>query len=196
MKLDYFSLVELIKESMNEIMDFSNIDNYDYEYYDFNLNNNQNKSLIGRFQLDDNLNVEVFVEKINSELVIVPPILDKSGEIYNIAYSIEGNTKQYKKTTLKELIKILKTVTLIVKEFINSVDTSEINPIFVLYSEPKNNEILSNGQKYELYSELLSKQLTPEYRISTATYNNSKNLVAFQKDKILTRKFINKNRKS
>ena len=60
------------------------------------------------------------------------------------------------------MIKILKTVTLIVKKYIDSKNNSNLNPIYILYSEPKDNVGLTDGQKNELYKELLKKQLTPD----------------------------------
>jgi len=187
MKTDYFKLIEIINEELNEIMDFTNIDSFNYQY--FNPNYESAISLIGEFKLDDNTNAQVFIQKINPNLVETPPVLDKTNGVFNIVYTIEGKTNQYKKTTIKELIKILKTVTLIVKKYIDANDNSNLNPIYILYSEPKDNVGLTDGQKYELYKELLRKQLTPEYRISSATYNKSKELVAFQKDKIWTKRY-------
>jgi hypothetical protein len=190
MKTDYFSLIEIINEELDEIMDFTNIDSFDYQ--DFNPNNKSIISLIGEFKLDDGSKVQVHIQKINPELVKTPPVLDKTNGVFNIVYTVEGKTNQYKKTTIKELIKILKTVTLIVKKYIDSKNNSNLNPIYILYSEPKDNVGLTDGQKNELYKELLKKQLTPEYRISSAIYNKSKELIAFQKDKIWIKRYNNK----
>jgi hypothetical protein len=182
MKTDYFTLIEIINKELDEVMDFTNIDGFDYQY--FNSNDESTISLIGEFKLDDGSNVQVHIQKINPELVKTPPVLDKTNGVFNIVYTVEG------KTTIKELIKILKTITLIVKIYIDSKNNS--NPIYILYSEPKDNVGLTDGQKNELYKELLKKQLTPEYRISSTIYNKSKELIAFQKDKIWTKRYNNK----
>ena len=81
MKTDYFSLIEIINEELDEIMDFTNIDSFDYQ--DFNPNNKSIISLIGEFKLDDGSKVQVHIQKINPELVKTPPVLDKTNGVFN-----------------------------------------------------------------------------------------------------------------
>ena len=175
MKTDYFKLIEIINESLNEILDFNKIDNYEYNYYG-------NNTLIGEFYLDDNSKVEVTQGEINPLFLNIPQVFNLKNGIINIVFSIEDITSQYKKTTFKELIKIIKTVVLIIKKFINS---NNDNPIYVIYAEPKiKNEFqLSDRQKRELYKMILLKHLPNNYRISDGTFNNNIHVIVFQKYK-------------
>jgi len=176
MKIDKFELIEIINESLiNEILDFNKIDSYEYNYYG-------NNPLIGEFYLEDNSRIKVVKQKINPIFLDIPQVFDLKNGIINIVFSINDITTQYKKTTFKELIKIIKTVVLIIKKFI---DSNNDNPIYVIHAEPKiENEFqISDRQKRELYKMILLKHLPNNYRISDGTFKNTIPVIVFQKYK-------------
>jgi hypothetical protein len=179
MKKDLFDLLSLIKESINEIMDFNNIKNFDYKYY--NTNN-----LIGEFKLDDKSEVKVYIQKLNKNNVQVPSVFDKNNEIINFIYTVNDLSTQSKTTSLQELTKILKTVFLIIKKYIES--HSNINPIYTIHATSKIGMDITDNQKRELYKLILSKHLPKDYRISDAKFENHIPIIAFQK-------IISKNKK-
>jgi hypothetical protein len=174
MKIDKFELIEIINESINEILDFKNINNYEYNYYGGN-------PLIGEFKLDDEANVKVLQQKINPISLKIPPVFNIDNGIINLVFSIDGITAQYKKTTFKEFVKILKTIVLIIGEFISLNSDKKI--VYILHAESKieNEYILSDRQKREIYKMILSRQLNGEYRISDAIFGNDIPVIAFQK---------------
>jgi len=191
MKLDKFEVIRIIKETINEVMDFVNVNNYEYEIHNSTISNNL--SLIGLFKLDDGAIGNVYAEKIKPEEIDIPPIFDKNKhEIINIVYSINNVTKQYQKSELKVLIRVLKTVSTIVKDFIQKHEKE--NPIYILHAESKNDFELFDRQKRELYGMILSKQLPSYYRLSDGKFNNYP-VVVFQKDTILEKRYYNKLKK-
>jgi hypothetical protein len=174
MKIDKFELIQIINENINEILDFNNVDIYDYNYYGKN-------PLIGEFILDDNSKVKVLQQKINPLSLNIPKVFNSDNGIINLIFTIDDITTQYKKTDLKELLKIIKTVTIIIKKFIDSIQN---NPIYILHAESKiKNEFeLNDRQKRELYIMILLKHLPKDYRISEGTFENEIPIIVFQRN--------------
>jgi hypothetical protein len=189
MKFDRIDLIYLINECINEVMDFNNIENYDYHIYNNIINDNI--SSIGVFKLDDDAIVEVLTEKISVNDINIPPIFNKeNAEIINIVYEINNMTTQYKKTDLRELLKILKTVSLIIKDFVQKHEKENI--IYILHSEPKSGSGFTDKQKGEMYKMALNKKLPSYYRISDGIYKINTPVIVFQKDVIHEKRYYNR----
>jgi len=189
MKFDRIDLINLINECINEVLDFNNIENYNYKISNLNITN-EKISQIGYFKLDDGAVARIYIEKIDSNKLDIPPIFDRNNsQIINIVYSINSMTTQYKKTNLRIFLKILKTVSLIINEFVQKHEIENI--IYILHSEPKTDFGLTDKQKGETYKMLLNKQLPSYYRVSDGIYNN-KPIIVFQKDKIHEKRYYNR----
>jgi len=154
MKIKVF---KLLSEIINEIGDLSNIEPYKY-----NL-----KGTGGDFKTEEGYRVNVNISKWPSDFhknLIFPPIVETEGKnIYNIEYSVEGETSQFTKSNYKILIKILKTVSLIVKHYVEKLDSQ--NPIFTLFATDKKGKGQEDKQKTLIYKEILSKNIPTSYRI-------------------------------
>jgi hypothetical protein len=183
------SLIGMIHECLNEVFDFNNIENYDYNIYNNAVNNNL--TLIGLFKLDDGEAVKVFAEKININKVSVPPIINiKNVEVINIVYFINDITTQYKKSDLRILFKILKTVSLIIKDFVEKHEKENI--LYVLHGEPKTDFEFTDKQKNEMYKMVLGKQLPSYYRASDGIFDGNKPVIVFQKDNIMEKRYYHR----
>lgn len=159
MKIELF---ELLSEIINEVGDLSNI-----EPYQFSL-----KDSGGDFKTEEGYRVNVSLTKWPSDLYknfIFPPIVEIEGKnIYNIGYSIEGESSQFIKSNYKTLIKILKTVSLIVKHHIERLDSQ--TPIYTLFAEGKRGKGHEDKQKTLIYKEILSNNIPTGYRIGFGDY--------------------------
>ena len=173
MKLDKFDLIALINETINEVLDFNNIEGYSYHYY------GDSNKLIGAFNVDDNTVIQVFQQQISINMVKIPQTFRKEDGVINLIYSVNDVTTQHKKTSLSELLNIIKTVNCIIKEYLDSFNNK--NPIFVIYSEPKLGVGLNDNQKRELYKMVLEKHLPPNYRVSDGVFNGNIPITVFQK---------------
>ena len=172
MKSDKLKLLEIINEEINEIMDFNNIDSFNYNFHD------TNDGLVGKFSLENGEIIEVFAQQIPSSVISMPPVFNNTEFAVNFVYSINGISSQYKKTIFSEFIKILKTVALIFKDYLNVRNNDSI---YTLYSESKTGLELNDKQKQELYKLILSKQLPKNYRIGDGLYMNHIPVIIFQK---------------
>jgi hypothetical protein len=183
MKIDRLKALHIINEELNEVFDFNNISNYDFAYYDNDAQSVSNGiKLIGDFKLDDGAKVEVYAQNANAELINLPPVFNLNHGAINLAYAVEGVTTQYKKTTLSELLRIIKTVSLIIQKYVTSHNE---NTLYVLHSESKmGNDLLSDAQKSEMYQMIISKHLPTGFRIGEGIYDNGIPIIAFQKNKI------------
>jgi hypothetical protein len=155
-------LLKLLAEVINEIGDLSNIESYNYNITDKG----------GNFKTEDEYEVNVDITAWPPSLYKqfkFPPVVElNNNPIYNIGYSIEGQGSQFMKSNYKILIKILKTVSLIVEHHINKLDSQ--NPIFTLFAEDKKGKGHDDTQKTLIYKEILSKNLPPNYRIGFGDY--------------------------
>jgi hypothetical protein len=150
------NLISLLTEIINEVGDFSNIEPYEYNLTDIG----------GDFTIENKYKAKVVIMEWgdNTEFKF-PPIVENpsSRPIYNIGYEIEGSAEQFLRSNYKILIKILKTVSLIVEEHIKQLDSK--NPIFTIFSTGKKGVGYEDPQKMILYKEILSKNLPSDYRI-------------------------------
>lgn len=159
MKIELF---KLLSEIINEVGDLSNI-----EPYKFSL-----KDTGGDFKTEEGYRVNVNLTKWSSNLhknLVFPPIVEIEGKnIYNIGYSIEGEGSQFIKSNYKTLIKILKTVSLIIEHHVKRLDSQ--NPIFTLFATDKRGKGHEDKQKTLIYKEILSKNIPTGYRIGFGDY--------------------------
>lgn len=151
-------LITLLREVVNEVGDLKNITPYDYE-----LTNNG-----GKFTFVEDgevLNVEVKIEDITNqkEHFMIPPVLNpKNKNLYNVSYTVNGNDRQFIKSNPHILIKILKTVTEIIKNIISKYE----NPIFVILAQNKIEGIKTDLQKFNYYKLILMQNIPTGYRYS------------------------------
>jgi hypothetical protein len=134
-------LLEIIKEAG----DLKNISTYPY-------NNNQ-------FITSEGFNVKVELNLIPIEEYTLLNISNKRDKVRNVSYSVEDNQSQHKKTTYKELIKILKTVSEIVKEELEKNKDIEGLVIFAAHKNPKFVTTHTDPQKSKLYTSILTNQI-------------------------------------
>jgi hypothetical protein len=152
-----YKLLTLLRENLLEVGDLDNISSYDkvetiskgkYQFYS-----------------EDGSTVKVHFEKLTpafAKLIKSPPIIDRSSikEYYNLGYSVDNQDTQAKKSTIKELLRIMKTISVIVNEWL------EINKncaILILETSKKDSNKVGFGQKSLLYQAVISKNLPAGY---------------------------------
>lgn len=132
-------LVKILKESG----DLENIEAYPHK-------NNE-------FETEEGWKVKVEFNNLDKEHVdhFNVPINTK-----NVAYSIEGNDSQYKKTTYSKLIKILKTVSDIVIEY--AKQNKKLEGLTFFASNKKAEKLLSHtdSQKTAIYKAIVLSRLS------------------------------------
>lgn len=160
--MENISLFQLLTEIISEVGEFNNIEPYKY------ITNERG----GEFKTDEGNRVTVSVTEWPLQLYKnfeFPPIVDTTSKpMYNIGYSVEGEGDQFIKTNYKTLIKILKTVSLIIEYHLKQLDYK--NPIFTVFATGKKGKGHEDPQKTMLYKEILSKNLPSNYRIGMGKY--------------------------
>jgi len=134
-------LLEIIKEAG----DLKNIIPYDY---------NDNS-----FVTNEGLNVKVKLDLIPFAEFDQMHIPISRSKVRNVSYTVEGEQSQYKKTTYKELIKILKTVSEIVKKEIEADENIRGLVIFAAHKNPQYLTTHTDPQKSKLYTSILINQI-------------------------------------
>jgi hypothetical protein len=84
----------------------------------------------------------------------------KRRNTYNVSYDINGDQSQYKKTTYKKLIKILKTISDIVIEFIKNKDTVEALCFLASNKDPRKLVTHTDPQKSAIYKAIIIKKIS------------------------------------
>ena len=87
---------------------------------------------------------------------------DYSQDVINVSYAIEGVTSQIQKSNYRELLKIVKTVSIIIKNYIEENSPYSI----LLFGDDKKGSGLSDKQKNSLYLMIALHNLPTGYRIS------------------------------
>tara|TARA_Y100000385_G_scaffold248717_1_gene269618 strand:+ start:2294 stop:2806 length:513 start_codon:yes stop_codon:yes gene_type:complete len=155
-------ILELLSEVLNEVGDLSKIPPYDFTI----------KSTGGSFVVDGlqgSVNISKWPQSLNKKFKFPPVVEVGERPLYNIGYSIEEEGSQFIKTNYKTLIKILKTVSLILKHHMSKLDSE--NPIYTIFSEGKEGVGFEDHQKMLIYKEILSKNTPSGYRIGIAKYD-------------------------
>lgn len=152
-----YKLLTLLRENLLEVGDLQNISSYsevktisDSEY---------------QFYSEDGSTVNVNFEKITpayTQLIKSPPIIDKKNikEYYNLGYSVDNQDTQAKKSTIKELLRIMKTISEIVNEWLVK---NRNCAILILETNKKHPNKVGFGQKSLLYQAVISKNLPGGY---------------------------------
>lgn len=131
---------------LKEIGDFENIESYPY----------QNNSFI----TDENWKVKVDFDVVpfaGFEQLNLPT---KRRNTYNVSYDINGDQSQYSKTNYKQLIKILKTVADVVKDFVNSNNEVEALTFLAANKDPKKLITNTDPQKSAIYKTIIIKNIS------------------------------------
>lgn len=139
---------------LNEIGDLKNIESYPYE---------DNK-----FSTDENWTVKVDFDVIPFASFEQLNLPTKRRNTFNVSYTINGEQSQYVKTTYKELIKILKTVSDIVKDFIKN--KNELEALVFLAANKDQQKLVTHTdpQKSALYKLIITKtisELNPGWKL-------------------------------
>jgi hypothetical protein len=149
--MSLLSLKILLEEVINEIGDFKNINSYEFK----SLNNNEYIFNVG----DDKVNV--YFEKMDpNQIQAMNEFLDKDffkENIYNVVYDIEGVQSQFTKSNYSILVKILKTVTDIIVDFIDNNDVS----FLTFYSMDKTGQTMfkTDPQKTKLNKIIITQNM-------------------------------------
>lgn len=86
----------------------------------------------------------------------------------NVSYSVEGEQSQYEKTTYKGLIKILKTVSDIVLEYVKQNPNTQALVFFAANKDPQNLLTKTDPQKSTIYKTIVIKRMSklgPEWKL-------------------------------
>lgn len=160
-------ITALLNEVINEAGDLKNITPYDFT---------QESKYNYIFYTDDNEKVNVGFEVMDDyyiKFLTFPPSAqeDKADGVYNIGFDINGNTTQYKKTGISYFYRIMKTVSVIILDFLKQ----NPNSILTIVGEGKRGEIGDN-QKSRYYLQSTLQNLPPGYRIGNIKYGPVKGI--------------------
>jgi hypothetical protein len=131
---------------IKEVGDLKNIETYPY-------NNNT-------FTTDEGWVVKVDFERIPFSSFDQLNIPTNRFKTYNVGYDINGTQSQYKQTTYKQLIKILKTVSDIVKEFIKNNSDLEALCFIAANKDPQKLMTHTDPQKSAIYKSIIVKSIS------------------------------------
>lgn len=176
-----------LEESVNlvmqlEVLDFKNIKPYKRtgDSYDTPIG----KVGIETFKMDeedmDHLKFPLIVQQSLNFYKKKP---GANTNIYNIGYDVEGSETQYAKTSYKELVKILYTVVMYGKEFLEKEKPFAV----VVFSTPKyasayeENPFADDPQKMRLYKYIVSSNIPKGYNIADADYYGKKGIIIYRK---------------
>lgn len=151
------SLKKMISESyLKEVGDLKNIESYDSYKFSPTLYGFDTK--FGEIEVD----FSTFDPSEWGHFEVKHNDYDYSQEVINPVYSIDGITSQIEKSNYKELLKIIKTVSKIIKRYIE-----ENSPYSVLlFGDDKSGTGGSDKQKNSLYLMTALQNLPTGYRIS------------------------------
>ena len=150
-----FKLLTLLSENLLEVGDLANIQPYDKVE---TLSNGQYQ-----FFSENGSTVDVMFVKMPSEygqLIKSPQIINKKKitEYFNLGYSVDNQDTQAKKSNIRELLKIMKTISKITEEWL----AKHKNCAILILETSKTNKI-TPGQKTLLYQAVISKNLPSNY---------------------------------
>ena len=161
MSANTITLAQLLKEVINEVGDLQNIQplQYDLEKQTFTVPY-KGKECRGKVTF-------TFLNEKGLSIFELPPVVDlskiKTG--YNIGYSIEGVGSQFIIGDAKLLLTVLKTVSIIVADFVKKHPDS----LYLVFGESKTGIGMEDKQKLTLYRQILGKNLPEGFRIGEAS---------------------------
>lgn len=135
-------LLKIIKESG----DLENIQSYQHSN--------------GTFTTEQGWKVEVDFPVIDDFYFSMMKIPTERKNSVNVTYSIEGEESQYSKTTYRELIKILKTVSDIIIEYANNNPNTEAFKFFAANKDSSKLLSKTDPQKTAIYKTIVVKSLS------------------------------------
>jgi hypothetical protein len=131
---------------LQEVGDLENVEPYPYE-------NNS-------FTTDEGWKVKVDFDIIPFSAFEQLNLPTKRRNTYNVGYHINGEQSQYKKTTYKQLIRILKTVSNIIIDFIKNKDTVEVLVFLAANKDPQKLITHTDPQKSAIYKVIIVKSIS------------------------------------
>ena len=151
------SISKLLREIINEVGYLQNIQPlpYDLEKGTFTI---PHKGIDYRGKV-----LFTFFNKQGLGMVQFPPVVNLSNfeTGYNIGYSIEGISSQFIRGDIKLLLTVLKTVSILVADFIKK----HPNSMYLIFAENKMGIGMEDSQKLSLYKQILGKSLPQGFRI-------------------------------
>jgi hypothetical protein len=139
---------------LKEVGDLENVEAYPYE-------NNS-------FTTDENWKVKVDFDIIPFAQFEQLNLPTKRRNTYNVSYDVNGEQSQYKKTTYKQLIRILKTVSDIVVDFVKDKGTVEALGFLATNKDPQKLITHTDPQKSAIYKAIIVKSISklgPEWKL-------------------------------
>ena len=172
-------LMNLLYEALNEIGDLQNITPYEYKKinslnYIFYANINGEKVNVKVWF--ENIEYAIPYLKVNSQIYNNNLKKYSQDGIYNMGFSVNQETSQYGKTSLREYFPILKTISNIAFEFIDNRDPFAIT----VFGEDKKGTGGIDPQKTLLYFKLLSSNLPKKYRLDNIEYQSKKGYIIYK----------------
>lgn len=132
-------LVKILKESG----DLENIDAYSYK-------NNE-------FETEEGWKVKVEFDNLSKDHI---DYFNIPKNTKNVAYSIEGSDSQYKKTTYRKLIKILKTVSDIIIDYVNKNKKIDGLTFFAAHKNADKSLLQTDSQKTAIYKAIVLNRIS------------------------------------
>lgn len=170
MSTNAIKLISLLNENLLEIGDLKNITDYSY---------NSNGKLSYSFNTDEGDKVDVrftLLTPLEISRVNTPPIIDRSKieQYFNLGYSIGGISTQARKSNIRGLLKIIKTITKIIEEFRVYFPNSAV----MIFEENKNKELgIVSGQKSLLYKATISHNIPSNLISRPVKYGGIKGII-------------------
>lgn len=170
MSTSAIKLLSILSENLMEYGDLKNIKPYSFK---------QKDTLTYTFDSEKGSTVDVIFTKLNAlevQHTKIPKIIDKKkiSSYFNIGYKVEGVGSQAKKSNFKELLRIMKTTTDIVDDFLSKNNGAAL----LVFEENKNPELgYSTGQKSLLYNAIVSQNLPSGYTSREVSFMGAQGLI-------------------
>jgi hypothetical protein len=150
----------LVKEVLSEVGDLRNIEPLSHD------KNKQTFQVPYKGQEYTGKVTFTFMNKKGLGLFKLPPIVnvDSIDTGYNVGYSIEGVSSQFLKSDIKLLLSILKTVSVIVGDFVSKHPQA----IYFIFAENKTGIGFDDKQKLTVYQQILGQNLPKGFRMGKA----------------------------
>lgn len=169
MSKNVIKLTSLLNENLLEIGDLKNIIPY---------NVNKVRGDKYKFEIEEGGIIDVMFTLIvesQVEYIDLAPIFKKSQlkKFYNLGYSIKGISTQAKTTNIQELLRIMSTLMVVVKDFLENKEATCI----LMFEENKDESLgFIKGQKNLLYKSIISQNLPERYISGPAKFVNIEGL--------------------
>jgi len=170
-------LAKILQEVINEVGDLDNIVPYEFQMHSEGL---------AYFRDEDGDVIVMFVEELEpdqkSELSKVPKVFEvEKNPAIDVGYKISGILSQYKKSTYSKLMRILKTFTIFLKKEISRIERKypNLKPLILIAAQSKSTEKFADDpQKFNLYQQIVMKNIPNNYRVSQAEVLGKKVIVS------------------